>query len=135
MAKHELYPFFTPRDHWKKKVYISGPMTGLPEHNTPAFKAAAATLRERGYSVCSPQETDDILGPLTHEQYLRFDFDRVLEADFLVALPGWEKSLGATAEILVAVRVGTPVWGWENWEDYDRISYQRVVTAMASQTA
>ena len=132
MAKHQLFPFFTPRDHWKKKVYISGPMTGLPEHNTPAFRGAAEKLRSLEYSVCNPAETDDILGPLTHEQYLRFDFERVLEADFLIALPGWENSLGATSEILVAIRVGTPVWGWENWTDYDRITYERAVAAMAA---
>lgn len=132
MSKHSLYPFFTPRDWWKKKVYISGPMTGLPEHNTPAFRSAAEQLRAKEYSVCNPAETDDILGPLSHEQYLRFDFERVLEADFLIALPGWENSLGATAEILVATRVGTPVWGWENWQDYDRITYERVVFAMAA---
>jgi len=132
MSKHTLYPFFTPRDNWKKKVYVSGPMTGLPEHNGPAFQKAATTLRELDYSVCNPQETDIILGPLLHEEYLRFDFERVLEADFVVALNGWEGSLGATSEILVAMRIGIPVWGWENWKDYDRISYDRVVKAMSS---
>lgn len=132
MSKHSLYPFFTPREAHKKKVYISGPMTGLPNENAEAFAQAAEALRERGYGVCNPVETSDLLGKLTHAQYLRFDFERVLEADFLVALPGWENSLGALSEIMVAVRIDTPVWGWENWQDYDRITYERVVAAMAA---
>lgn len=130
--KDALYPFFKPYSG-KKNVYISGPMTGYKELNFPAFDEAAAILRSLDYAVCSPAETDLVLGVgvLTHAQYLRFDFDRVLEADFLAALPGWEASLGALSEILVAVRIGTPVWGWENWDTYDRIRYERVAQAIS----
>lgn len=130
--KDALFPFFKPYNG-KKNVYVSGPMTGYEEFNFPAFDEAAAVLRSLGYAVCSPAETDLILGvgALSHAQYLRFDFQRVLEADFLVALTGWEKSLGAISEILVAVRIGTPVWGWEKWEDYDRIRYERVAQAIS----
>ncbi len=108
-------------------------MTGYEDNNFPAFHAAAADLRERGYSVCSPAETDEYLGvgALSHEQYLRFDFERVIEADFLVALPGWEDSLGALAEILVAVRIGTKVWQWDTFENYDAVTYDMVVRALA----
>jgi hypothetical protein len=108
-------------------------MTGYPEHNFPAFHAAAETLRERGYSVCSPAETDGYLGigELTHEQYLRFDFERVLEADFLVALAGWEHSLGALAELMVAIRVGTKAWRWDTFDEYDLITYDNLVRALA----
>jgi len=43
--------------------YISGPMTGLPEHNFPAFNAAAAYYRERGFEVINPAEMDDQTQP------------------------------------------------------------------------
>ena len=33
------------------RIYIAGPMSGLPEFNHPAFHAAAAQLRGAGYIV------------------------------------------------------------------------------------
>ena len=39
-------------------VYLSGPMTGLPDFNRPAFHAAAAALRAQGYVVINPAEVD-----------------------------------------------------------------------------
>lgn len=133
--KHTFTPFFTPYDARKnKRVYISGPMTGYAELNYPAFAEAAATLRELGYMVCNPCETTDILGDdgtLTHADFLRFDFERVLEADFLVALDGWEASLGAISEILMAVRMGTKVWRWSTFVDYDRVTYDDVAAAIS----
>jgi hypothetical protein len=134
MSKHWLYPFFTPIGAPKgKRVYVSGPMTGYEDHNYPAFHQAATALRTLGYAVCNPAETDLALASSDQklETYLRFDAERVLEADFLVALKDWERSRGATWEILTAVRIGTPVWGWENWHDYDRITEARVFAAIS----
>lgn len=130
MSKHRLTPFFAPIDHTRKKVYVSGPMTGYPESNAPAFEQASQALREMGYSVCNPVDTSDLLGELTHSQYLRFDFERVLEADFVVALDGWEKSLGATAELLVATRIGTKCWRWSTFTEYDLITAEDVQRAL-----
>jgi hypothetical protein len=39
-----------------KKIYLSGPMTGLPDLNFPAFHAEAARLRALGYDVINPAE-------------------------------------------------------------------------------
>ena len=134
MSKNRLTPFYKPYNRNMKRVYVSGPMTGYPNNNFPAFQEAANDLRGMGYSVCSPAETDVHLGigALTHEQYLRFDFERVLEADFVVALPGWEDSLGSLSEILVAVRIGTKVWQWDSFDDFNAIGYEQVVAAMST---
>lgn len=134
MSKNDFTPFFKPYDAPKgKRVYISGPMTGYDQFNFPAFESAAAQLREYGYAVCSPAETDQFLGVgnMTHAQYLRFDFARVMEADFLVALDGWERSLGALSEILMAVRMGTKVWRWTTFESYDLVTYEDVAQAIS----
>jgi len=130
--KNAFTPFYLPHDKGFKRVYISGPMTGYPNENEAAFAEAAETLRMDDYAVCNPHETSELLGELTHEQYLRFDFARVLEADFLVALPGWEKSMGALAELLMAVRMGVKCWRWENFSDYDLITYKQVAEAISA---
>ena len=44
--------------HEAARVYIAGPMTGLPAFNYPAFHAAAATLRQAGYVVENPAENE-----------------------------------------------------------------------------
>jgi len=87
-------------------------MTSHEDNNFQAFNEATTILRSRGYQVCSPSETDGWLGDMSHEDYLRFDFARVLEADIVVALDGWEQSVGALSEILMAVRMGVPVFKW-----------------------
>ncbi|WP_457825134.1 DUF4406 domain-containing protein, partial [Staphylococcus aureus] len=33
------------------RIYVAGPMSGLPELNFPAFHAAAAELRAQGFDV------------------------------------------------------------------------------------
>lgn len=43
-----------------KRIYISGPMTGLPEKNFPAFNAEANRLRALGFDVVNPVDVTPI---------------------------------------------------------------------------
>lgn len=98
-------------------VYLAGPMRGLPNFNFPAFHAAAADLRDRGYEVWSPAEHDQAAGfvPTTGEglkelrDYMLADLPEVLRSDLIVVLPGWEQSAGARLEVHVAHTCGIPV--------------------------
>lgn len=36
------------------RIYVSGKMTGVPDHNRPAFHRAALRLREQGHIVINP---------------------------------------------------------------------------------
>ena len=105
------------------KIYVAGPMRGIPEFNFPAFFAAAEELRAVGHEVFNPAEKDndrhgtDIgKGNATgsveqaeaeHGFNLRHALHEdikfiCLEADAIALLPGWEGSKGATAELAVA---------------------------------
>lgn len=95
-----------PKD---KRIYLSGPMTGLPSLNHPAFNAEAERLRALGYFVINPAEVDLDEGA-TWEDYLRTDLIAMLDTcNAIVMLPGWEKSRGATLEHHVACALGFEV--------------------------
>ena len=84
------------------KLYLAGPMSGHPDHNFPAFHKAAKSLREQGFIVISPAETDggDLSKPRSY--YLRKDLADLLSCDCIVALPGWRESEGASLEMTIA---------------------------------
>ncbi len=90
------------------RVYLSGPMTGLPELNFPAFHAAAAALRAKGLEVVNPAEINPNADK-TWEQCMRADIKALCDCDALVMLPGWERSRGAHLEVHVAHRLGMQI--------------------------
>lgn len=110
------------------KIYLAGPMTGIPHFNYPAFHSAAAELRVQGHVVFSPAEHDiemfgkDISNPSGSAEQATADhgFDRraALKADLawicdnahaIALLPGWHLSTGAKAEHALAVALGLDI--------------------------
>lgn len=86
----------------KRVIYLSGPMTGLPEWNFPEFNRVAAKLRALGHTVLNPAET---LGGDTSKPrkfYMRYDIGLLLKCDTIVLLKNWRKSKGALVEVEVA---------------------------------
>lgn len=118
------------------KIYIAGPMRGYAEFNFAAFDKAAAHFRSIGHEVFSPADNDrknhgadfakGTSGAHNDLQGTGFDLRVALkqdlawicgEADAIAMLPGWEKSLGATAEHATAEALGLQVliegeFGW-----------------------
>lgn len=90
------------------KIYLSGPMSGRPLYNYPAFHEAAAYLRELWgpNAVFNPAES--LLDPATTERFrfMRDDIRALGVCDQLVLLPGWQQSRGATLEAAVALEMG-----------------------------
>ncbi|MGH2954685.1 MAG: dATP/dGTP diphosphohydrolase domain-containing protein [Solirubrobacterales bacterium] len=94
-------------------------MSGVPEHNFPAFREATADLRERGIEVVSPHELDDPAAvaeidpdAVSAEQWQAFlarDLKVVCDVDAVVVLGGWERSRGANLEVSVARELGKPI--------------------------
>jgi len=91
-----------------KRIYISGPMSGLPALNFPAFFAEAARLRGLGYEVVNPAELDHGPEPTWHE-CMRADIAAMMSCNTVALLDGWERSNGAHLELHLAHRVGMEV--------------------------
>ena len=87
------------------KVYISGPMSGLPKYNYPAFYDAAMQLRLKGVEVVSPAE-GAVTGDKCWSDYMRRAIKMLCDCDFNVRLPGWCDSAGARLETQIADALG-----------------------------
>ncbi len=98
------------------KVYLSGPMTGYPLHNYPAFREAREQLRSEGFTVLCPAEAGEVEG-WTWEQYLRRDLILVCLADAVVTLRGWADSRGACLEVHVARELNMPIRDFNDHAD------------------
>ncbi len=107
------------------KVYLAGPMTGIPHFNFPLFHRVTAKLRADGHEVFNPAERDilrhkgvDIsadnptgspeVAAKNHNFSLRDalaeDTNYICkEATAICMLPGWEASPGARAEHALSV--------------------------------
>jgi hypothetical protein len=87
------------------RVYVSGPMTGMPRYNFPAFFEAARKLRRAGYRVHNPATKGNPVG-WTWEDFMRYDLVKLIDCDAIFMLPGWRKSRGARLERHVAKELG-----------------------------
>ncbi|MGY3922008.1 DUF4406 domain-containing protein [Aeromonas jandaei] len=88
------------------KIYIAGPMSGLPNFNRDAFNKEALRLQGLGHVALNPAILPD---GLEQHEYMAICIEMVKMADQLVLLPNWERSAGATAEHALAIKLGKPV--------------------------
>ena len=79
-----------------KRIYIAGPMSGLPDCNRPAFHAEANHQRERGHIPLNPATLPE---GLNQAEYMACCLPMVM-------LPGWRDSQGATAEFHLTMKCG-----------------------------
>lgn len=130
------------------RLYLAGPMTGYPDFNFPAFERAAVDLRQQGYLVWSPHESnmeadwaathrstyDPAKGDpgsspeYSHRYFLAEDLRHVCESDTVAVLDGWEASLGARIETYVAFQLGIPVRPYEEGVPFEHAyTYNRFI--------
>jgi hypothetical protein len=98
------------------RIYIAGPMTGLPAHNLPAFAAAAKQLAALGYDAVNPGRRGVVLG-YTWRDYMRDALRELLGCEAVALLDGWEHSRGAALEVHVAQALGMPVQPLTHWTE------------------
>ncbi len=96
------------------KLYVSGPMTGIPDLNFPAFNAAAKALRAAGFEAVNPAELNPEPGK-SWQACMRVDIRALMDCDGVALLPGWRTSRGASLERVIALAVGMPVRNLGAW--------------------
>ena len=100
-------------EYMKKKVYISGKISGIPrEQYMKMFGIAEQILRERGYKVVNPtrfflsrhyQRLCRLIGHKNaYDLTLLYDLWRLMHCDLIYKIPGWKQSRGANIESCVA---------------------------------
>lgn len=88
------------------KVYIAGPMTGLPHFNRPAFNQAAINLSFGQHVPLNPAVLPD---GLTEADYMAIGLTMLQRAEGIYLLTGWQFSAGARAELALALKLGLEV--------------------------
>ena len=109
------------------RLYLAGPMRGLPNQNAEAFHAAAKELREQGYEVLSPVENDVVelgseVASRNHKldvdegtgEYMKRDLPLVFNADGVAVLPGWSQSDGSLCELFNAYMADKVIYGYKD---------------------
>jgi hypothetical protein len=92
-------------------VYISGPITGLPDNNYYEFMHAQERINAAGLDCLVPHEFFthiDTVG-FKHDDYMRVCIAEMMKADIIVTLKDWELSKGAKMEVNIAREMQMPV--------------------------
>jgi hypothetical protein len=90
--------------------YISGPMTGYPNFNFPAFDEASRILRAYGLQIISPAELDRDDPPAPGSVWMDFilrDLKVIHDkVKGIIFLPNWYHSRGARMEAFTGIMLG-----------------------------
>jgi hypothetical protein len=103
------------------RIYVSGPMTGLPHNNVPAFMAAGLQLAGFGLMPINPAALDHSGHDQKWASFMRVDIKALMDCDGVAMLPGWERSKGARIEENLAAALGMdvrPLSGWLNTDHF-----------------
>lgn len=105
-------------------VYISGPMTGLPDNGLPAFFEMEKKLLDHGFDLHSIENPARNPEPPCKSWYgyMRMAVRQVSRSNAVIVLPGWHLSKGARMEVQLAWDLNIPVvFTLESlMEEYDR---------------
>jgi hypothetical protein len=91
------------------RVYIAGPMSGLPD-----FNEAEELLRAHGIDAVNPARVYDA-EPKDWKGYMVQSLTDVASCDGLALLPGWERNCGAQLEVRVAFSLDLDVRALDAW--------------------
>ena len=102
----------------RAKIYVAGPMTGLPNNGYDAFDRKTAQLNEAGWLVVSPADMDREAGLSPNREFTRADYMQAARRDLaiiktcdaLYMLDGYEQSPGGCWEWAYAKELGLTIY-------------------------
>jgi nucleoside 2-deoxyribosyltransferase len=117
------------------RLYLAGTMTGIPQFNFPLFEYWSGRLRNAGFDVLSPHNSDDpdvqkaawaseagdpsdlppAKGGSDKKLTILKNTEDILGCDGIALIENWQRSSGAVHEIAIATRLGIPVAPVEMW--------------------
>lgn len=105
-ARCDLWPITAHKPQPNTIVYISGPVTDMPESNRPQFAKAQQMLLSAGCSVFNPSHIEGPIDPLKGDElwayYMHFCVKALPDCDAVLFLPDWQNSKGAKWEHRIA---------------------------------
>jgi hypothetical protein len=100
----------------KEVIYISGPMSGLPDFNVKAFAEAERRLKAVGFKVVNPAK-NGLHKDAPWALHMRADIAMLMGCDMVAMLPGWLQSKGALLEVNLAATLGMQCAELSVWLD------------------
>lgn len=89
----------------KKRVYISGPISGLARSEyLRSFRERERELEAKGYRVTNPCRLPMCRWPWLYRLTLALDLVALSRCDHISMLPGWASSKGANVERYFAMK-------------------------------
>lgn len=121
-----------------KTCYISGPISGLSNENFENFMKAQKKLEKEGYIVINPHEIGkDIYDKWSKiprpeskvdgqdydnkrwREFMKKDIEYLITVDCMFILDNWENSRGSRLEILIAQKLGIPIYRASDYSDFE----------------
>ena len=101
-----------------RRIYIAGPMSGLPNNGYDAFNRKATQLRAAGWEVVNPAEMDLEHGLSEDREFTRADYMQAARRDLqalqtveaVYMLDGYEQSPGACWEWAYSKELGLTIY-------------------------
>lgn len=94
-----------------KKVYISGPITGLPMCEVKDnFMKVEKEIKDFGHKPINPLKVSPFSTRKTYKDYLIDDIEALIRCDAIYLMPGWKKSKGANLEFVIAKELGLDIF-------------------------
>ena len=98
----------------KPKIYICGPITGLPNGNKKAFLKAEKKLKKLNYKPINPRRLVGKTEGKLEKEYdyyaLKKSLQLFLKTNIIYVLKGWVKSKGAVIEHNLALDMNYEIY-------------------------
>lgn len=99
----------------KMWVYISGPISGIENDNAAAFSEAQKFIIEMGGNPVNPLSLYKILKrdmgkEPNYFELLDYDIKTLYKCNMIMFIDGWEGSLGAQIEYVIAKKFNIPMY-------------------------